>query len=122
MTDDIDHSFLIEITYPFVKETLTVYDEEGPHERTSWRPGTRVEPVYPDDAEMVADGMGFQIITMIGEYSPPRFPKRIFFTVKWRDPRGHEFGKNRLRITTAGAFRTRCRGFRHEFKLLKEAE
>lgn len=112
----------IEIAYPFVKEIFSGFGEDGPFETKTWRPGTRAEPVYPDDAEMVADGMGLQIITVIGEYSPPRFPKRIFFTVKWRDPRGREFGKNKLRITTAGAFKTRCRGFRHRFRVVLEKE
>jgi hypothetical protein len=110
----------IEVGHPFVREEYHGFDEDGPFKRMSWRPGTRVEPVYPDSAEEVADAMGTQIITIVSVHRPGRFPTRVFFTRRWRDPDGREFGKTKCHIKTEQALRRRVRGFCYEFRLVEQ--
>jgi hypothetical protein len=112
----------IEIPYPFVLEDFHGMEADGPTIRKSWRPGTRVEPVYPDDAEQVADGMGCQIMKVVGIYKAGKFPTRVFFTRSWVDPKGRSFGKHKLCIMTKDAFRRRCKGFIYEYRLMTEEE
>lgn len=107
----------IEIGHPFVRETYRGYDEGGSFERLSWRPGIRHEMIAPDDSEAVADGIGTQIVTIISIHKPGRYPARVFFTRRWRDPDGHEFGKGKLHIMTSGALRARTKGYRHRYRL-----
>ena len=111
----------IEVAYPFVREEYHGFGEDGPFKRMTWRPGTRSEPVYPDDAEEVADAIGTQIITIVSVHKPGRFPARVFFTRRWRDPDGHEFGKANCHIKTEQSLRRRCRGFGYEFRLEEAA-
>lgn len=110
MTEGFEPGAVIEVAHPFVREEYRGFDEDGPFKRMSWRPGTRIEPIYPDDAEEVADAMGVQIITVISVHKPGRFPTRVFFTRSWRDPDGREFGKTKCHIKTAGSLRRRCYG------------
>jgi hypothetical protein len=117
MTDALKPGAEIEIAYPFVRESVSLFDGDGYSETLSWRPGTRGELVAPDDSEMVADGIGAQIMTIISIHKPGRFPERVFFTRRWRDPSGKEFGKSKLCMTTSGAFRLRAKGFRHEYRM-----
>lgn len=44
----------------------------------------------------------------------------MFYTRKWVDPDGVEFGKNKLHITTLATFRRRAAGYYHEYRLLGE--
>lgn len=90
----------------------------------SWRPGVRFELLAPDggDNECVADGMGFQLLTVVSVHKPGRFPTRVFYTRKWRDPRGREFGKDGLRVKTLDAFKRIARGYRHEYRLTNGEE
>lgn len=53
----------IEVAHPFIRESITLWDEDGGFETLTWRPGTRPEMVPPDDAENVADGIGSQTLT-----------------------------------------------------------
>lgn len=117
MSDEFKPGAEIEVAHPFVREEYHGYDEDGPFKRMSWRPGTRVEPVPPDSAEEVADAIGTQIITVVSVHKPGRFPSRVFFTRRWRDPDGREFGKTKCHIKTEQALRRRCRGFGYEFSL-----
>ncbi|MHB8272003.1 hypothetical protein [Bradyrhizobium sp.] len=117
MVDEIKVGAEIEVAHPFIREEYHGFDEDGPFKRMSWRPGTRVEPIYPDDAEEVADGIGTQILTIVSIHKPGRFPSRVFFTRRWRDPDGREFGKTKCHIKTLQAFRRRCRSFGYEFRL-----
>jgi hypothetical protein len=121
MSDEFKIGAEIEVAHPFVREEYHGFDEDGPFKRMTWRPGVRPEPVYPDDAEEVADGIGTQIITIISIHKPGRYPTRIFFTRRWRDPQGHEFGKTKLCTAVQSAFRTRCNGYRHEFRVADSA-
>lgn len=113
-----------DVPHPFIREadTHTEFDADGfsSREVSSWRPGVRNEPVYPDDAECVADAMGAQLITVVGTYRPGKFPTRVFFTRQWRDPDGKVFGRGKLHITTLGCFRGLLRGYRVEFRLVRE--
>lgn len=112
---------IVEVRYPFVKEEFYGQENGEPFTKMSWRPGTRAEFVAPDDTEDFADGIGLQILTVISRHKPGKFPERIFFTRKWRDPDGHEFGKGKLHIMTAQAFKRRCNGFMHEYKMAEKS-
>jgi hypothetical protein len=114
---------VIEVGYPFVRDT---YNDpaDGFAECKTWCPGVRHEwiapdeTVAPDETETVADAMGTQIITVVSTHKPGRFPERVFYTQRWRDPNGREFGKGKLRTKTAQAFRRLIRGYRYEFRLV----
>lgn len=111
---------LIEVPHPFIREAYTTRDCDGEQELIGWRPGIRNEPVPPDDAEIVADGVGAQILTVLGKYRAGKFPERIFYTRRWRDPDGREFGKGKLHIRTVGAFTSLARGYAHPYRLSGE--
>lgn len=122
MTDRLETSrviagAVIEVGHPFIRAPYTAFDGEENYESIGWRPGTRSEMVYPDDAMSVADAIGTQILSVISIHKPGRFPMRVFYTRKWRDPDGHEFGKDHCRVTTMQAFRTIINGYRHPFEL-----
>lgn len=104
-----------EARYPFVREAVSLFDGEGMAEVASWKPGTRAVLVPPDDAEMVADAEGAIILTVVGVFKPGRFPTRVFFTRRWRDPDGKEFGKGSCRMATVAKFYELSRGFRHAY-------
>ena len=109
----------IKVPYPFV---LTSHmevdlDDEGGHGRgwsePSWKPGVERIPVYPDSDEAVFHGEGFMVLTVVDTFKPKGWPTRVFYTRKWIDPQGRTFGKNALRTTTLGHFKTLARGYRH---------
>lgn len=113
-----------EVPHPFCWEEASRPgdDPEGPATIyfMSWRPGTRDGPPEPPDGGgmiPVADGMGLQILTVVSVHKPGRYPARVFYTRKWRDPAGHEFGKPALRMKTVSAFTRLRRGWRHEYEL-----
>lgn len=110
---------VIEVDYPFYLETVSLSDPEGgPSISTkSWRPGTYFEEVTVDTSDSFADGLGKQIITVISIHKPGQYPTRVFFTRKWRDPRGKVFGKQRLHNLSIGVFRGLLRGYRHSFRI-----
>lgn len=122
-----------EVRYPFVRDTYTEYEQDaeggGSFEAPTWKPGTRVEnwhsPIWtgedvpcPTD---VADAIGTQILTVVGVYKPGRFPTRVFYERRWRDPDGKEFGKTKCRMTTVPAFRALASGYRHPFEMAKRS-
>lgn len=119
MSEPIKIGAVIEVAHPFIRDTYTEWDSDGPCEMKTWRPGTRGEPCGPEDFEMVAEGIGTQIITVVSTHKPGRFPERVFFTRKWRDPNGREFGKGKLHITVAQAFRRLIKGYRHEYRVIE---
>lgn len=111
------------IPYPFVRCKATIFDGEGPAEIDSWKPGT--EGRWEDDvgnSEMFADGMGTMTLTEVSRHKPGKYPERVFYTRKFTTPDGNTFGKGALRVTTAGAFKRLCAGFRHEFVLEEPVE
>jgi hypothetical protein len=107
--------------YPFVLESVTVdYDEGGPIEGLSWRPGVRFEQDGPDSFESVADGDGLCEFTVVSIHKPgPRYPERVFFTRRFQDPAGKWFGKPDLRVTTLQTFSRRIKGYRYAYSVLK---
>lgn len=55
-------------------------------------------------------------LDVVATFKPGRFPERVFYTRRWVDPDGREFGKTgRLLIATAGQFRRLLKGYRHPF-------
>ena len=106
------------IPYPFVREKVRLFDEDGPRDAITWRPGTRYEAYCEDDSYCIADGLGFQIVTEVSRHQPaPKYPERVFYTREWEDPAGRRFGKPGLHIKTAHAFKRLCGGFAYKFIL-----
>ena len=92
--------------YPFKRGEVTLWDEDGGHTKPTWVPGWDYEPDGPESMAPVWNGEGHEIRTVVSIHTPaPRYPTRVFYTRRWRDPDGHEFGRAGLRITTAAAFR-----------------
>ncbi|PDT15875.1 hypothetical protein CO670_15370 [Rhizobium sp. J15] len=99
--------------YPFVRGTYSTFDEEGEHEVQTWNPGVRYEAAgyWGDETEVIADGNGFQILTVVDVHKPGKYPTRVFYTVSWVRPDGRPFGKKKLHIATVDKFRRLSRGF-----------
>lgn len=106
-----------EVRYPFIRDTYTEYDVDGPCERKTWRPGVRFEQHAPDDADAVADGVGAQIVTVVDVHKPGRFQTRVFYTRQWRSPDGRLFGKGGLKVKTLQAFRRLIAGYRYPYAM-----
>lgn len=106
--------------YPFVRDTYTRFDHDGPSETGTWRPGVRPEPASPEDDENVADAIGRITLTVVSTHKPGRFPMRVFFTRQWESPEGKTFGKPKLHIATVEKFRRLAAGYRHEFRLASD--
>jgi hypothetical protein len=119
MAEEFEIGAEFEIAHPFVKEEYHGFDEDGPYKRMSWRPGITSEATGPETASTYANGVGAQIITIVSTHKPGKYPARVFFTRRWRDPDGHQFGKTKLRMTTSGALRSICRGYRHEYEMVE---
>jgi len=114
---------VIEVRYPFVRDTYTHHDcdSEGSTatEMPTWRPGVRDEITdNMGGSDTFADALGAQILTVHGVYKPEgAYKPRVFFTRKWRDPDGREFGKRTLHIKGLSAFTALTRGYRHHYEL-----
>jgi len=104
-------------SYPFVRGTYSTFDEDGEHQTKTWTPGARFEEAgyYGDETDIIADGEGFQVLTVVDVHKPGRYPERVFYTVKWIDPDGREFGKGKLHIATTEKFRRWSRGFKFTY-------
>jgi hypothetical protein len=110
---------VVEIGYPFVMDQRDGRDADGaPLFDPSWRPGTKMVQVY-DDHDTFADAIGTMVLTVVATFTPPGFPDRVFYTRRWRDPDGDEFGpvKQKLRCTSRAHFTALCKGYRHRFIL-----
>lgn len=101
------------VRYPFIRETVTLCGEDGFYEARTWRPGVSIENVgpYGEDTDIVANGEGEMILTVVDTFKPGRFPRRVFYTRQFVDPNGYRFGKSGLRMTTVDAFRRRASGY-----------
>lgn len=108
-----DAGAVIRVRYPFVRCKATICGEDGPEEINSWKPGVNIESAgpYGEDADIVANGEGEMILTVIDVHKPGRFPTRVFFTRQFVGPDGHTFGKKGLRMTTVEAFKRRAAGY-----------
>ena len=107
------------VVYPFIKEKVTLFDEDGPSIEESWRPGTKPVMVYPDDSKEVAEKEGKMILAVIDIHKPGHYPERVFYTRRWEDPDGKQFGKNNLRIISTSGFRNLLK-FRYEYEIDNE--
>ena len=108
--------------YPFVRGTFTSYDEGGEYEVKTWNPGVVFEACgyYGDESQAVAQGEGFQILTVIDVYKPGKYPERVFYTMTWIDPDGREFGKRKLRIAITEKFRRLSQGYKFAYIIERE--
>lgn len=112
---------IIEAAHPFIRTTYSEMDEDGSSSVTTWSPGIRFEDKGVGDVECIADGVGAQLLTVIDIHKPGKYPTRVFFTRKWRDPAGKVFGKNSLHIMAEIAFRRVASGYRHDYSLADAA-
>lgn len=109
--------------YPFVRYVADLIIEDGDYRTEGWRPGCSREVdenpggYFPED-HYVADGTGSMVLEAVATFKPGRFPERVFYTRRWVDPDGREFGKpSKLRVTTAAHFRSLLKGYRHQFEV-----
>lgn len=109
------------VAYPFVKFERVTCDEDGPLDIATWRPGVQYEWVDPENTEAVAHGMGLMILSVVSRHKPGRFPERVFYTRKWVDPEGKEFGKPGCKIATAEKFNRISRGYAVDYRIDPEA-
>jgi len=103
--------------YPFVRGKHVNLDQVGEYEVDTWNPGVRFEAAgyWGDETDIIADGEGFQILTVIDTHKPGKYPERVFYTVTWIDPDGRQFGKKKLHIATVEKFKRWSRGFKFEY-------
>lgn len=105
--------------YPFVRTSWNkpVWDGEGYSEEAyeGWKPGCKSVSDGGYDFDLVADGIGAMILTVVSIHKPGRFPERVFFTRQWRDPDGNVFGNKKLRMATTQTFKRRSIRYLHEF-------
>ena len=108
------------VPYPFLRQKVRLWDGDGgDYEINGWKPGTEFRAVSPHDpgGERFADAMGEMIITEVSRHKPGRYPERVFFTRRWRNPDGEEFGKGGLQVSVASKFARTISGYAHEFAL-----
>lgn len=121
-TRDIEAGSVFAFPYPFVREEVELFDEEGPVKHKTWCPGVRWANVYPDDSEAIADGVGEQIVCVVDVHKPGKYPTRVFYTREWKSPDGKTFGKRGLRIKTMDAFRRLVSGYRFAYRVERDIE
>lgn len=121
-TEPIEVGKTYAVRYPFVMEEVSLPpdDPEGmrPVVVSNWRPGC-LKDTYDHDCSTVyvAESHGEMLLTVVDVHRPGKFPTRVFFTRKWKDPSGKVFGKGGLHIMTAQAFRRRLRGYLHHYEM-----
>lgn len=120
--NDLAEGLIFRAPYPFIRDKVTLMDEDGYSEVATWRPGVRAEMISPEDAGMFADAVGEIILTVVSVHKPGRFPTRVFFTRRWRSPAGREFGKGACRCVTVEKFRRLAKGYAHEFEVSDQNE
>jgi hypothetical protein len=108
-----------EFVYPFIREEVDLWDEDGRGKTLSWRPGVRY--TYPDDSKAVADGLGKQVVTVISTHKPGRYPERVFYLRQWQSPSGKAFGKTKLMTKITPAFRRLVAGYPYPYEIVRAA-
>lgn len=103
-TADIKPGDVFKVKHPFVFEDYAL----------SWKPGTIAQHEGPNGERSpgVAHGNGFQVLTVVSLHRPGPYPTRVFYTRKWIDPNGGEFGKRDLLCKSVSAFRQIIKGYR----------
>lgn len=103
--------FIVE-KYPFVRSSYVEQDEDGAVVFPSWKPGIDHEIIGPEgEAQAVYDDLGKQILCVVSTHKPGKYPERVFYTRKWIDPDGNQFGKNSLRISVKHKFIRLTKGY-----------
>jgi hypothetical protein len=109
--------------YPFVRYVASLVGDDGYYQTEGWRPGCAVETdenafSYFPVKDYFAHGTGSMVLEVVATFKPGRFPERVFYTRRWIDPDGREFGQTgKLRIATTGQFRRLLKGYRHQFEV-----
>ncbi|MEJ1396373.1 MAG: hypothetical protein RPU52_02430 [Candidatus Sedimenticola sp. (ex Thyasira tokunagai)] len=107
-----------EVVFPFIVEAVHSHMLGEYSADESWVPGCRDEEMPPGDwTEKVADGEGKMVLTIVDIHKPGKYPERVFYTRKWIDPDGDEFGAKKLHITTTPTFRRRATGYYHKYRI-----
>src|SRR3546814_8125533 len=107
------------VVYPFVREEVSLFGEDGPYESVKWRPGASYENCGPyGDVDICAHGEGKMVLCVEDVHKPGHFPTRVFFTRHFIDPDGKRFGKGGLKIMTVDAFRRRSEEHTSELQSL----
>lgn len=122
---DLQPGQVFEVAYPFIKDEVQLFDEDGSYKTMAWRPGTYQEPDGPYGERTIsfADGEGTMILTVVQTVTFPgtKYRERVFYTRQWRDPDGQTFGKRDLKVKGKGAFMAMAEKFRYEYEI-EEAE
>lgn len=104
------------VRYPFFVTIFEGFDADGPFQQESWRPGCGSDRNDDNDRSWFSDGHGEMLLEVIAEFKPGRFPERVFFVRKWKDPDGKVFGLNKLRMTTHNNFVRMLKGYRRPYE------
>jgi hypothetical protein len=99
--------------YPFVWDTYLSFNEDGPCDIDTIRPGVR----YEDVDVVEADVMGEMVLDVISIHKPGKYPERVFYVRSWVGPDGKQFGKKCLRITTMANFKIMMKGYRYRVEV-----
>ncbi|MTK63093.1 MAG: hypothetical protein F8N15_00760 [Methanobacterium sp.] len=105
------------VPYPFVEKLGQIYNPDTLNfveRRTGWNPGVHM---WTEHDGSTADAMGAMILTVVDIHRPGKYHTRVFYTRKWIDPDGKEFGSANLRWTTVTAFKRLLEGYRYAFEL-----
>lgn len=121
---DIIEGQVVKVDYPFSRTEYTPPPGEDGNFNTilSWRPGIWYLPNGHDDADVLADGMGKMILSVVSIHKPGKWPARVFYVREWKTPDGKVFGKQRCKVMAQSAFKGLLRGYRHDFKMATESQ
>ena len=109
----------ITVKFPFYVEQIVKHEISGEsYPEEAWVPGCKDEFVYPDDSELVANGVGEMILDVVDIHKPGTYPERVFYTRRWVDPDGNEFSSGRLQITTIPTFKKRAAGYYYPYRVI----
>lgn len=103
------------VRYPFCRASSEILGEEGVVTVQGWKPGTYAEGEDPFSwvSTALADGVGLMILTVVSTHKPGKYPARVFYTRRWIDPDGREFGCSGLRVLVESKFRRFAAGYQH---------
>lgn len=110
------------VTFPFLRDTFTGVGEDGFFEQPTWIPGVRAVDSHVNDCDYVADGEGIMTLTVVSIHRPGRYPTRVFYTRSFTTPDGKSFGKPKLRMIAAHAFRRLATRYRVDYTIVPQAQ
>lgn len=109
MSDIYKQGDVFAVDAMFCRTLHSFYDGSGDNEFLSWKPGFEFEARTCAELEPypVFHGWGKVVYTVISYHKLPKpYPARVFYTRKFVDPDGKEFGKNGLKIKSVGNFKS----------------